>query len=364
MKQGFLDRLQAAPVLSDGGYFRELLRLGTVRNLDDLSRVVLDHPDAVLAMHRQFARAGAELLQVVCLGARGLIPRDGRCQAAVRLARLAATEGQFVAGTLSQVPAPVIDAWGLLSANQRAASEAAFEWQIGEQVDAGVDVFVLETFDSVAQASAALRYVKQAGVQCVVTLAFGEDGFTVEAYSPSEAAKRLVDLGADVVGANCRLPPWELLPLVQEMQQAVAVPVCAQPAAFRTAVHTGHDRLERGQGAGARGQESGRPERWSRGQGSRARGQDRMVDMAPGGVQTAGTPYDAGVEVMDDLVVTPGVMASFARDARAAGVQLIGSCCGAHAYHVRAMAGALGKATSQPLPDATPGYVVAPSPAA
>ena len=55
------------------------------------------------------------------------------------------------------------------------------------------------------------------------------DGFT-----PAEAAKRLADQGADVVGLNCARGPRTMLPYVKEIRAAVRTHVAALPVPYRT----------------------------------------------------------------------------------------------------------------------------------
>ena len=101
MASGFMDRLKDGPVLGDGGYYLELER----RCLGSFERgvpwAVLDHPEGLLQLHREFALAGAEVLQAMAWGV-GKLDRDEELhRTAVELARQAAGPDRFVAGTLS-----------------------------------------------------------------------------------------------------------------------------------------------------------------------------------------------------------------------------------------------------------------------
>jgi betaine-homocysteine S-methyltransferase len=305
----FLERLAAGPLLCDGGYFRELERARVVSRLTDMPRAVLEYPEAVLAMHRQFVLAGAEVLQAVGWSTGIAGERDGRFAAAVRLVRDAAGPERFVAGTLTRYIAAGSATWGTMSSRQRTAAEALFERRIGEQAAAGVDLVILETFDCVEEVALAIPYVKRAGLPCVVTLAFGESDFTRDAYLPGEAARRLVDAGADVVGANCRRPPRTLLPLLVEMRRATGVPLCAQPAAYEA----------------------------------------DPAAVSVGALAEQGSESEVAIP-SDARLLTPRAMADFALQAQALGVGLIGACCGAQPHHIRAMAEALQKPTGLPEP--------------
>ena len=98
-------------------------------------------------------------------------------------------------------------------------------------------------------------------------------------------------------------------PLMYEVREAVSVPLCAQP--------TGYE-LEPGETF------------------------NRPLSVANLWTQ------------VEPRVVTRFSMAEYTAEARHLGIGLIGSCCGALPYHVRAMAEALGKSTD--LPDLDRGY--------
>lgn len=110
-----------------------------------------------------------------------------------------------------------------------------FEEQARLLKEAGVDFFILETFFSVPEMLIALGCVRELGLPIVATMSF-RPGVTATAdgVSVADCARKLVDNGADVVGANCEQSPQHLLPILLEMRDAVEVPIAGQPAAFRT----------------------------------------------------------------------------------------------------------------------------------
>ena len=103
---------------------------------------------------------------------------------------------------------------------------------MGQQIAAGVDLFIVETFYSVEEASLGLPYIKSAGVPAVVTLEYKSGEYTADRYLPDEAVKRLVDHGADVVGVNCGRPWYMYRDILRKMMGAVSAPICAQPLAY------------------------------------------------------------------------------------------------------------------------------------
>lgn len=308
MPQDFLERLQQGPVLGDGGYFLEIERrcLGSYR--DGVPLAVLDHPEGVLELHREFARAGAEVLQAMTWGVSTIAREEEIPRTAVALAREAAGTDRYVAGTLSPY-------FGKrrpqLSAADRREVAAFFERRIGQQVAAGVDLFIIETFHTVAEASIAIPFVKQAGIPAVVTLTYQEHDVTRDGLSPAAGAKRLADSGADVVGINCHRPPQTLLPLARMMRKAVDVPMCVQPTAY---------------------------------------------ELEPGAVYNREIVVPGLWTTVEPRVLSRFVAAEYAKEAASIGVAFIGGCCGMLPYHIRAMADALGKPVT--LPDRERRYAV------
>jgi betaine-homocysteine S-methyltransferase len=273
---------------------------------------VLDHPEGVLELHREFARGGADVLQAMTWGLKmgGDTGREKeQHRAAVRLAREAAGPERLVAGTISPASGGGIARWGGLTDADRAVARHAFERSVGNQMSVGVDLFIVETFSTVDEAALAIPIVRQTGVPVVVTLTFRETELTRDGYPPAEAAKRLADHGADLVGVNCMRPWRTTVGIARQMRAAVSVPICTQPTAY---------------------------------------------ELEPGEVFNRALHFHGLWGGVEPRVETRFAMAQYAAEARSMGIGLIGACCGALPYHIRAMAEALGKPTG--LPDIDRGY--------
>ena len=110
MVKGILERLAEGPVLGDGGYLLELEKRGYVQAGPFTPEVVIEHPDALAQLHREFLRAGVDVLQTMTfyasddklatVGMQGKV--DDINRNAVQVARQVAAEGgALVAGNLS-----------------------------------------------------------------------------------------------------------------------------------------------------------------------------------------------------------------------------------------------------------------------
>lgn len=308
MGKGLLERLAEGPVLGDGGYLLELEKRGYVQAGPFTPEVVIEHPSALAELHREFLRAGAEVLQTMTFYASddklATVGLEGRVdeinRAAVAIARDVASEGgALVAGNLSLT-------WAYDPGEPASADHVRglFDRQLEDQLAAGPpDFWIGETFSYLGEALLFVERAKRTGLPVMVTMSFERLPATVyEGGSPGEAARRLADAGADVVGVNCLNGPAQQLPIAAAMVEAIggAVPVAAQPVAYATS--------------------------------------DEQPDFTAG----PAFPY-----ALTPLTLARGDLARFAEEARDAGVRYIGSCCGSVAEHVRAMAKVLGKLPEQ-----------------
>ena len=299
-----LERLERGPVLGDGGYLLELEKRGYVQAGPFTPECVLEHPEAVRELHREFVDAGAEFLQALAFYASreklATTGHQGDAKAinrmAVRLAREAAGEDTLVAGNLSLTW--VYDAKDRASANK---VRKLFDEQLNAQLREGVDFVVAETFSWLGEALLATERIKRAGATAMVTMSFDRNPFSYDGHTPAECARALRDAGADVVGVNCLRNPFYLLPIAEEMRQAVTGFVACQPTAYRTPA-------------------------------------DR-----PDFTSVPEFPFET-----ETLLLSRRDMASYATKGREMGLNVIGSCCGSIPVHVREMARALGKKPADP----------------
>jgi betaine-homocysteine S-methyltransferase len=298
-KQGILERLRDGVVLGDGGYVLELERRGYVQAGPYTPEVAVEHPDALRQLHREFLRAGAEVLQALTfyaskekLATAGYAEQVGEINRnAVRIAREVAGDQALVAGTLC-----LTWMYDPKDPTSRDRVRRLMDEQVALQAAEGVDFFIGETFVFLEEARLCLQAIKAAGYPAMITFTLREPE-TAEGVPIGEAARALAGEGADVVGANCGRDPERMFPMLELIRKAVpGAHVAAQPIAFRTR------------------------------------------DDRPSFTQLPEFPL-----ALDPLTLTRDEMADYARRARELGVRFIGSCCGSVAHHVRAMAEALGR---------------------
>src|SRR5207249_2924313 len=154
---------------------------------------------------------------------------------AVELARAAAESAGrpvWVAGTLGPLGAVRYD-YDVIRPEQIGRVYAE---QAAALVDAGVDLLIVETMDDYREITAALKAARQYPLPLVLQVEC-RDGETVGgAIDLAAVIQRAEALGADVVGANCRIGPDLMLDVARKLTNLTELPVVVQPNAGNFAV--------------------------------------------------------------------------------------------------------------------------------
>jgi betaine-homocysteine S-methyltransferase len=305
---GLLDRLESGPVICAEGYLFELERRGYLQAGGFVPEVVLEHPEKVAELHREFVHAGSDVVEAFTyyahreklrlIGKESMLERIHR--QALEIARAVAREnGALLAGDVCNTNV-------YTGEHARDTVRAMFEEQVGWAVEAGADFVIGETFSWVGEAVAATEVIKEAGLPAVITIVVHRHPEMREGCSPQEACRRIKDAGADVVGLNCSRGPRSMLPMLEAVREAVPGHIAALPVPYRTTDEE--------------------PSFQS------------LTD--PQGPPFAGArPFPTA---LDPFTCSRYEIADFARAAYAMDVRYLGVCCGAAPHHIRSMAEALG----------------------
>lgn len=223
-------------LLLDGGMGTQLDERGAPMG----GQTCLSHPEVVLAVHQAYVAAGADFLITNTLTMnREYIESHGLDVdvravnlAGARLARQAATGGQYVLGDISstgKMLAPLGDL-------TEEAAFAAFKEQAEILAEGGVDGFIIETMFDLNETLIAVRACKAAtDLPVIASMTFettNKGGRTIMGNAAADSARQLAEAGADVIGANCgSLSPLEMAEIVKTMVEATDRPVAVQPNA-------------------------------------------------------------------------------------------------------------------------------------
>jgi len=303
-----LELLKQGPVVCAEGYLFECERRGYLQAGAFVPEVVLDHPEVVEELHREFVHAGSDVVEAFTyyghreklrvIGKEDILEPLNR-QALSIAARVARETGTLLAGNLCNTnvyePGP----------SAERAVRSAFTEQVAWAAEAGVDFVIAETFSWAGEALLALEAIRDAGLAAVVTFAVHREGTIRDVASPAEACRQAEQAGASVVGLNCIRGPLTMLPLLGPVREAVSCEVAALPVPYRTT--------------------EAQPS------------MQALRDPARGEAQAFPT-------ALDPFTCTRQELGEFAAAALDLGVRYLGVCCGAAPHHVRAVAEAAGKA--------------------
>lgn len=283
------------PALFDGGYGWLLqergLPAGAVAELWNL-----ENPQAITALHEEYAQAGASLLTTNTFG--GTTPRlaaslledrvtEVNHAAATLARRVADAHGILVAGDLGPT-GELLEPLGTLSPD---AAREIFIEQLRGLVDGGIDLVLIETMSDLAEVRAAIEAAQNLApdLPVVATMSFDTNLRTMMGVDPARAIRDLATTGIDAIGANCGRGP-------DEMRQIAAQLVAARPEG----------------------------------------------DLLVIAQSNAGLPHLEGDHFV--YTVDPAGMAAHAVELRELGVDIIGACCGSAPEHIDAMSRALAAA--------------------
>jgi homocysteine S-methyltransferase len=242
----------------------------------------LTQPDLVAEVHAEYVRAGADVIETNTFGANriklasfGLGDKMQAINAeGARIARRAARDRAYVAGAIGPLGIR-IEPWGRVGVDE---AQEYFREQAQTLAEAGVDLFIIETFRDLNEIRAAVAAVRSVcALPIVAQMTTEEDGSSLDGTPPEEFTPALEATGADVIGLNCGVGPAPLLESIERMAGVTRARLSVQP--------------------------------------------------------NAGKPRD--IEGRTIYLSSPEYMASYARRFIQKGVRLVGGCCGTTPEHIR-----------------------------
>jgi len=227
--------LKDSVMLLDGATGTELQKKGMPSGVSP-EKWVLENPDALIALQREYFQAGSKaVLSFTFGGNHPKLDEYGLGDAVreinrslVKVSRQAAGKDGLVAGDISAT-GRFVQPFGDLPFE---AAVNIYKEQVAGLLEGGVDFFIIETMIDLQEARSALLAVKEScDLPVCVSITFNEDGRTLTGTDPVSALIALQALGADAVGCNCSTGPQNMLKFVQAMRPFAKIPLLAKPNA-------------------------------------------------------------------------------------------------------------------------------------
>ncbi|HWP30819.1 MAG TPA: bifunctional homocysteine S-methyltransferase/methylenetetrahydrofolate reductase [Fimbriimonadales bacterium] len=227
----FLEAIRSRILIADGA-------MGTLLGMEGYRRLPyclanLEAPELVRKVHHEYAEAGAEVVETNTFWAGSIRLHSFGSNASTReiclkgaeLAREGAPNA-YVLGAIGPCGKPLAPV-GILPEEQVFQD---FAEQASALFEGGVDAIILETFSDLEEMGIAIQAVKSVcDLPIVACKSFIEDGETLAEGFPLHAARKMLELGADAVGANCVVGPQRMLDIVRWMSEVGETPVVAMP---------------------------------------------------------------------------------------------------------------------------------------
>ena len=232
-----IERLLASgPVITDGAWGTQMQRMGLQPGkCPDAWN--LTNPDKVQQIAASYVEAGSQVILTNTFGAnRFVLARHTAVErlaeinrAGVEISRRAASGRAAVFASMG--PSGVMLVLGSVTAEQL---QQAFLEQAQAIAGAGADGIVIETMSDLQEAALAVTAARQTGLPVVACMSFdsgpGKDR-TMMGVTPEQAAERLAEAGADVIGANCGQGIEGYVNICRRLRSATQLPIWIKPNA-------------------------------------------------------------------------------------------------------------------------------------
>ncbi len=316
MSNRLVERLDQGPVICAEGFLFELERRGYLTAGEFVPEVALEDPEALEALHRDFQRAGSDIVEAFTynghrekmrvIGKEDLLEPLNR--AALQIARKVARQkpGNLMAGNISNT-----NYWSPDDKDKQKEVRSMFDEMVGWAVDEGADMIIGETFYYAEEAYQALAAAKASGLPVVMTVSPMAANKMMDDVAIVDVCKELEQRGADVVGMNCFRGPGTMMPYLKEIRKAVACHVAALPIPYRTTEQ-----------------------------------EPTFFNLSDNNGCTCPSPHGRTFPTaLDPLYCNRYEMGAFAKEAYALGMNYLGVCCGASPMLIRQVAEAVGLTT-------------------
>lgn len=234
-KQEFKNFCKDKIVYLDGAMGSNLMKKGMPKGVCP-EHWILEHKDVVLELQEEYVKAGTNILYAPTFTANrpklyeyglsdslNLINRD-----IVALSKKAAMGKALVAGDITMTGIP-LKPIGTMEFEELVE---IYKEQGKALVEAGVDLFVVETMMSLQECRAAVLALKEiSDLPIMVTMTFEQSGKSQYGTDAKTAAIVMASMGVDAIGANCSSGPDKLVDVIREMRAVVDIPIIAKPNA-------------------------------------------------------------------------------------------------------------------------------------
>lgn len=229
---GLLEKLQSQVLTADGAMGTLLYSYGIDYCYEELN---VKRPEIIANVHQQYIDAGADIIQTNTYTANAIkLERYGLensvkaiNESAIKIAKEVASKGgQFVLGTIG----------GIRGVRKSDATLEEIIQSLDEQAKyllAGdPDGLLLETYYDFEELTAAVKHLRKiTDIPIISQVSMQEPGILQNGLLLNDALHQLEEIGADIVGVNCRLGPHHTIQAFEDVELPKTALLSAYPNA-------------------------------------------------------------------------------------------------------------------------------------
>ena len=234
-REEFRKLVLSRPVILDGATGTNLQKAGMPTGVCP-EQWILEHKEIMLKLQQDYVKAGSDIVSAptfsgnrIKLAEYGLETHIAEMNRELVALSKEAVNGQaLVAGNLTMTGQQLYP-MGTLKFETLVD---IYKEQAGYIIEAGADLFVIETMMSLAETRAAVIAIRElCDLPILASMTYNEDGRTLYGTDPTTAVVVLQSLGADAIGVNCSTGPEQMIPIVELMREVALIPILAKPNA-------------------------------------------------------------------------------------------------------------------------------------
>lgn len=234
-REEFQALVKEGPVFMDGATGTNLQQAGMPVGICP-EQWILENPDVIIDLQRRYVEAGTDILFAPTFTANRIKLEEYGLEEQlasmnhrlVSLSREAAEGRALIAGDMTMTGKQLYPLGEMMFEEL----VEVYREQATILVEAGVDLFVVETMMSLQECRAAVLAIREVcNLPIMVSLTYNEDGRTLYGTDPVTAVVVLQSLGADAVGLNCSTGPEAMVEPVKKMAEYATIPLLVKPNA-------------------------------------------------------------------------------------------------------------------------------------
>lgn len=234
-----LEDLKEKVLIADGAMGTILYSHGVDQCFEQLN---ITHPDQIKNVHEAYINAGAQVIQTNTYGANyiklsryGLEEQVKRInEQAVKIAREASEGKAYVLGNIGGIHG------GKVLNETLAEIKRSFREQLYSLLLGDIDGLIFETYYDLEELKAVLAIARdETDLPIIANVSMHEPGVLENGLTLAEGLKELEDLGADIIGVNCRLGPAQIVTALETVPLPENAYLSAYPNASLPAYRDG-----------------------------------------------------------------------------------------------------------------------------